>query len=340
MPSRPLAGVAVLDLSLNLPGPYATRLLLDLGATVTKIEPPRGDPAAAMPVLYRALNEGKERRVLDLQSDGGRTDLHALIRDAQVLVEGFRPGVAERLGFGPAAAHATNPRLIYCSLSAFGQDGPLRDLPGHDLNLQALAGVCHLGRDALGRPRGLPLPVADLAAASTAALKIVAALHDREAEGRRIDVALLDTAQEWAHLWGTGVDLAATPSLSARARRVARAWLGRQGLHALPHYGCFRCRDGQWLAVGIVDERHFWRALCEELGLRPLADLRLPTRALLGAALRWPIALRFALHPRRYWLDRLGARGIPVTPVLAPADAPAHPQVASRNARGAPPSAP
>lgn len=331
MSRPPLADVLVLDLSLNLPGPYAARLLQDLGATVVKVEPPRGDPAASMPVLYAALNDGKDRIALDLRTDEGRAALRGWIARADVLIEGFRPGVAEKLGFGAEEVRALNPRLVYCSLSAFGQDGPLRDVPGHDLNLQALSGACHVSRDGWGRPRGLPIPIADLSASMTAALRVVAALRarDRDGEGQRVDVALLDAVQDWTHVWGTGVDLAAAPGVPGWARAIGRRWM-RGGVNAIPHYGCFLCRDGRWIALGIVDEGHFWRALCAEMHLGPLARLPLAARALLGPALRLPLSAAFLLRPRDEWLRRLGARDVPVTPVLDPASAAVHEQVCKR----------
>ena len=158
--SGPLAGVKVLDFTWNLPGPYATARLVSLGATVWKIEPPRGDPAREVGALFDWLNQGKQSVVLDLKDDASRRHIEALITSADVLVEGFRPGVMQRLGCGPDRARALNPGLVWCSISAFGQEGPARGVPGHDLNLQALSGLCHLERDRRGRPRPTVLPVA------------------------------------------------------------------------------------------------------------------------------------------------------------------------------------
>ena len=146
----PLSGLKVLDFSQNLPGPYATFLLACWGADVIKVEPPKGDPARFMEPFFSMVNRGKRSVVLDLRDERSRSAVEALVRWADVLVEGFRPGVMDRLGCGFARAKELNPRIVYCSISAYGQEGPMRDHPGHDLNLQATSGVCHLERDADG----------------------------------------------------------------------------------------------------------------------------------------------------------------------------------------------
>ena len=264
----PLDGLRVVDLTWNLPGPYTTWLLSSLGAIVTKVEPPKGDPARAMPGLFEALNAGKQSITVDLSQRADRERVYELFAACDVVVEGFRPGVAARLGVSAADAHRINDRIIYCSISAWGQSGPLRDVPAHDLNVAALAGLCHLGRDAYDRPHGLPIPVADLGAAMSAVASINAALYarSRDGKGRVLDVAMLDAAVSWASLWGEGVDLAADAqkTLPRRARRLAASFIGRldrERLHALPHYEIYRCSDQRYLAVGVVDERHFWAAL-------------------------------------------------------------------------------
>lgn len=324
----PLAGVRVLDLTWNLPGPYASFQLLALGAEVTKVEPPKGDPARHVPGLYEPLNRGKRVVVLDLREDADRRRLEELIRNTDVVLEGFRPGVAERLGCGPEQVAALNPRAVYCSITAFGRTGPRAPLPAHDLNVQALAGTCHLARDASGRPHGLPLPIADLSASMAAVSSICAALLAREKDGRgrALDVGMLDATLSWTVLWSRGVDFAgevrrrAPRSGRSVVRRLAER-LDRQRLHALPHYDLFRCRDGRWLALGIVDEDHFWRTLCEQLGIPRVGRWKMPVRLLAGPLLRPVIAARLRTSDREVWLDRLGAAGLPVTPVLTPEEA-------------------
>jgi crotonobetainyl-CoA:carnitine CoA-transferase CaiB-like acyl-CoA transferase len=332
----PLHGINVVDLTWNLPGPYTSFLLQSLGASVTKVEPPRGDPARSMPGLFSMLNAGKRSVFVDLSTEEGRSSVHELFQKADVVLEGFRPGVAQRLGVSAEQARQVNERLIYCSISAWGQDGPLRDVPGHDLNAQALAGVCHLARDARGVPHGLPLPVADLGAAMSAVSSIVAALYarERDGQGRVLDVAMLDAAVSWASVWGEGVDLAedARRALPRGRRLLSRLLdrLDRERLHALPHYEVYRCSDGRFLAIGIVDEKHFWKALCEELGSPRMAGLPLPARAMLGPLLKRWVAQKLGQAPAASWYDRLVQRGLPVSEVLSPTDARWHPQVRHR----------
>jgi crotonobetainyl-CoA:carnitine CoA-transferase CaiB-like acyl-CoA transferase len=206
----PLRGLRVLDFTMNLPGPYTAMILCGLGAEVIKIEPPRGDVARGFSRLFGIVNAGKKSVVLDLKADAARPQLHALVRSADVIVDGFRPGVMARLGAGPEEARQMNPRLVYCSISGYGQTGPYRDDPGHDLNYQALTGVCHMMRDGDDRPLGAALPIADLSAAMTASTSVLAALYERERTGvgRAIDVAMVDALLSWAYVWAEGL----TPS--------------------------------------------------------------------------------------------------------------------------------
>lgn len=230
---RPLAGafagLRVLDFTQNLPGPYCTMLLAALGADVVKVEPPRGDPARLIGKLFDHLNQRKASVVLDLKRDQDRERMLALASEADVVVEGFRPGVMARFGADAAALQASNPKLVYCSISGFGQRGPYADRPAHDLNYQALTGVCHMMRDADGRPRGAALPLADLSGSMTAFGAIAAALYARERDGvgRYLDVTLADTLLSWAHLWSDGL----TPQklgMGAGANAAA-AWVHELG---------------------------------------------------------------------------------------------------------------
>lgn len=234
----------MLDFTQNLPGPYATLLLAAMGAEVVKVEPPRGDTGRLLGRLFDIVNAGKKSIVLDLKTAADRARLARLLPHADVLLEGFRPGVMEALGAGPRHALACNPGLVYCSLSGYGQHGPYRDHPGHDINYQALTGVCHMLRDAAERPYGCALPIADLSSGLAAVASICAALYGRQRDGRgrHIDVALTDTVLSWAYVWSEGL----TPSdaklsgalpplrrwLTARATKSpplepAARWLGR-----------------------------------------------------------------------------------------------------------------
>lgn len=337
----PLAKTKVLDFSQNLPGPYATFLLSGWGADVIKVEPPKGDPARFMEPFFSMVNRGKRSVVLDLRDEASRPALEALVKWADVLVEGFRPGVMARLGCDYEAARAINPRLVYCSISGFGQDGPLRDHPGHDLNLQALAGVCHLERDAAGVPRGTMLPIADLSSSLVAVSAISAALLAREktGEGSYLDVAMADAVLSWSNVWGVGVDFAGNtkkqlagggPLVDILTKPLIDH-LARAKLYAMPHYGVFRCSDGEHLSLGIVDENHFWKALCDELDLGPMRKLPLPARIAAGPVLRPLLARRLAKRPLLAWLQRFEEAGVPVSAVRSPERAVEEPQVVARD---------
>ncbi|MGL6205929.1 MAG: CoA transferase, partial [Giesbergeria sp.] len=136
-----LSGLRVLDLTRNLPGPFATRLLADLGATIVKVEPPEGDPARPLAALFEALNHGKECRTIDFRNSADLDRLRAWVREADVLLDSFRPGVLQGLGLDAAALHALNPRLVMVSITGYGQHGPWAQKAGHDLNFMALSGV-------------------------------------------------------------------------------------------------------------------------------------------------------------------------------------------------------
>ena len=202
---QPLAGLRVLDFSQNLPGPYASFLLASLGAEVIKVEPPRGDPGRHIGPFFAQVNRGKKSIVLDLRDPANAGVLEELVKSSDILLEGFRPGVMARLGCDVATARAWKPSLIYCSISAYGQQGPRHAQPGHDLNLQALTGVCYLERDAQDTPRGAMLPIADLSTSLVAVASICAAAA--RGGGATLDVSMADAALSWAHVWGHGIDL-------------------------------------------------------------------------------------------------------------------------------------
>lgn len=301
-----LAGTTVLDLGIWRPVPFATQLLAELGATVTKIEPPGGDPMRIFPDLYRTLNHAKDTIELDLTDAAQRAQALDLAAGSDVVLEGFRPGVAERLGLGCAQVAERNPSVVYCSVSGYGQDGPLADAPGHDLNYQAWAGVLAARLPEINRS-GVPL--GDLAGGTYAALSVCAALVDRGRTGLgcRIDVSMTDVLVTWANPDPGG----------------ALATSDEPGRN-FPAYGTFACRSG-WVTLGVVTEDHFWRALCAELGLEELADLGTAARAADGPALRTAISRALAERDRDDVTEALLAAGVPVAPVLTGAETVRHP---------------
>ena len=277
MSDKPLAGVRVLDLSRLLPGPYCTLVLADLGAEVVKIEDIEGgDYIRAMgPFVggessyFLALNPGKKSVSLNLKAPAGRALFLKLAAKARVVVESFRPGAVERLGIGYAAVRSVNPGIVYCSISGYGQDGPDRDLAGHDLDFSARAGILGL----CGRPGGLPaippVQIADLSSAMFAATGILAYLRDsdRTGEGRYLDIGMLDSA----------LALMIMPVAEYVAgERGGRGRMPLSGKH--PCYNVYRTRDGRDVALAAL-ERKFWEAFCRKVGREDLIPLQFSERA-------------------------------------------------------------
>ena len=267
MMDRPLEGFTILDLSQLLPGPYATRLLADLGARVIKIEPPGGDPLRLVPptdaqgksLLYAAINHGKESVVLDLKQDADRKKLATLVGRADGLVESFRPGVTARLGADYETLKAIHPGLIYCSITGFGQDGSWSSRPGHDLNFVSLSGILATTGPRSGEA-GIPgFPVGDVAGGSlVSVLGILAALLGRSRSGRgcHLDISMSEAV----------ASLAVVPWVHCRALEES----GRPGTlpltGLLPSYRLYETSDGRSLAVAALEPK-FWFPLCEALEL-------------------------------------------------------------------------
>jgi crotonobetainyl-CoA:carnitine CoA-transferase CaiB-like acyl-CoA transferase len=297
-----LEGVRVLDLGIWRPAPYATQLLAEMGADVVKLEPPGGDPMRSLAAMFASLNAGKRAVALDLRSPEGRARALELAARADAVVEGFRPGVAGRLGMDDASVRAVNPSVVYCSISGYGQNGPYAAVPGHDINYQALAGVLE-PREAQGVPVVARPPVADIAGGAYAAMAICAALLRRATtgEGEQIDVAMADVLASW-----TG---------AVRSYPVEGTGVALSG--GLPGYGTFATADGRWIALGVLSEDHFWSALCRGLGLDDDAALALPDRIAEQDRLGQDVRERIAARDRDELVDALAALGVPVAPILS-----------------------
>ena len=323
-----LHGVRVLDLTRLLPGAYCTLLLADLGADVVKVEEPgRGDYMRWMgPVvgdqsaLFNALNRNKRSITLDLKSDAGREAFLALARGADAVVEGNRPGVMERLGIGWETLHGLNPRLVLCSITGYGQDGPYANHAGHDLNYMAIAGALSLNGAADGPPLPLAVQVADLGGGGLdAAVATLAALYDvaRGGEGRHLDVAMMDGALAWTA--AMRADVAAGGEAPAR---------GRQRLTGgLPCYRVYACADGH-LSVGALEPK-FWEALCTALD-RPDLVAGQFAEGPAGAQVVAELEAIFQTATRAEWTARLAGLDVCVEPVLEVSEVAAHPQVLAR----------
>jgi crotonobetainyl-CoA:carnitine CoA-transferase CaiB-like acyl-CoA transferase len=320
-----LSGIRVVDLSMFLPGPMLTLMMAEQGAEVIKVEPAAGDPARTQgpfkdghSIWFANLNRGKASVVLDLKSDAGKAALADLIRESDVVVEGFRPGVMARLGFGWEAVRALNPRIVYCSISAFGQSGELAQHPAHDMAVQAMAGFLSVN----GAPPAVPgVPTADVAAGLTGLAAVLMALIGREktGQGDYIDIAMFDSLLPWsAHIAGSA--LAGGPAPRTENQRS----LGGAGF-----YNVYETADGRHVALG-GREIKFARALLTALG-RP--DLIALAEAEAGEAQAPLIAFlreTFRTRSRDEWDRFMADLDVAYAPVLDFAEAFAQPHIAER----------
>jgi alpha-methylacyl-CoA racemase len=314
--SGPLTGTRIVELAAIGPAPYGVMLLADLGAEVLRIDRPaaaRGSLGAEASMV--GLSRNRRSIAIDLKSGAGVGLVQRLAADADVLVEGFRPGVAERLGLGPDVLRDANPRLVYARTTGWGQDGPLAPRAGHDLDYAALTGALHT----VGRPDQPPPPpvnyLADFGGGGTfLAIGVLAALVERGTSGRGqvVDVAMIDgVASQTAFLHGL---------------LALGAWSTERGTNLLdggaPFYDTYRCADGGFVAVGAL-EPQFYAELCARLELDPAAWPQHDRS-------RWP-ALReeltriFAGRPRDEWAAHFADSDACVAPILDLVEAPDHP---------------
>jgi alpha-methylacyl-CoA racemase len=318
-PSGPLTGLRVVELAGLGPAPYACMLLAELGADVVRVDRPRGGSLIVDPEKD-ALNRSRPSVAVDLKSPAGRDVLLRLLDDADVLVEGLRPGVLERLGLGPDEALARNPRLVYARMTGWGQDGPLAERAGHDINYLGLTGALH----AIGTADKPAVPLnigADFGGGSMFLLVgILAALFERGTSGRGqvVDAAMVDGASSLVTM--------------IYGMLGAGLWQDRRAANLLdggaPFYDTYACADGRHVAVGAL-EPQFYAAFVEGLGL---------TGALPGGQYdlaHWPehrrrFAEAFATRTRDEWADVFAGTDACVTPVLGLREAPVHPHLAAR----------
>jgi crotonobetainyl-CoA:carnitine CoA-transferase CaiB-like acyl-CoA transferase len=312
-----LAGLRVLELTQVMAGPFCGQVLADMGADVIKIEPPEGDSSRRSlgfrmrgedTAAFLAVNRNKRSAVLDLKADGGRAAFHTLARGADVVIENYRPGVAARLGADWDTLRELNPRLVYASLSGFGQTGPYAMRAGYDLIAQGVAGVMSVTGEPGGDPVKCGIPISDLSAGLFAAVGILSALHARERTGRgqRIDTSLFEGALalsiwETAELWATG----RVPEPLGSAHRLTAP------------YQALRTRDGH-ITVGGNNQR-LWERLCEAVGRPDLVsderfatnDARMANRPELVAELESALVGR----DTQEWVTALTEAGVPCGPI-------------------------
>ncbi len=314
----PLSGIRILSLAEQYPGPYATMLLADLGADVIMVERPgSGDPSRRFAGLFASFNRNKRSVVLDLKSAVGKDEFLRLVDTADVVMEGFRPGVMSRLKIGADDLRVRRPSLIFVSISSFGQTGPQVGVAGHDLSIQAAAGMIDvpLGQEA---ELALPvLPLADISSAMFAAMGVVTALFARtkSGQGTTIDVSMLDSLVSWM-----------TPFLVPPINNLPTRSLPPQD----PGYGLFATADGRQITLSIAGEDPMWLALCKLLGLTKFADLTELERSSRAEEIGPPLRVAIARWPYDDLYQQLEALGIAFGPVRLLHQVLTDPQTASR----------
>ncbi|MFF1690161.1 MULTISPECIES: CaiB/BaiF CoA transferase family protein [unclassified Streptomyces] len=325
MPSKtkgPLAGIRIVELGGVGPVPFCSMLLSDLGADIIRIDRPPGyDGGAPVDPRFNLLNRGRRSAALDLKNKEAVGAVLKLVRDADALIEGFRPGVAEKLGLGPDDCLAVNQALVYGRMTGWGQDGPLAQAPGHDVNYVSLTGVLHSIGTA-GGPPTIPLNLTgDFGGGSLfLALGVVSALLESRSsgQGQVIDAAMVDgSASLMTLVYGL---------------RAAGYWNDERGTNRLdsgaPWYDVYETKDGRWLSVGSTEAR-FWRNTLRVLGLR---EDDMPDQ---HDRSRWPemrekLAAVFGTRTRDEWCALAEGQEVCIAPVLSLAEAPHHPHLRDR----------
>jgi alpha-methylacyl-CoA racemase len=320
MGTGPLAGVRVVELAGIGPGPFAAMLLADLGTDVVRVDRPGGSGLSIDPA-YDLTNRNKRSVLIDLKAADGPGQVLDLVERADVLIEGYRPGVAERLGVGPQQCLARNPRLVYGRMTGWGQEGPLAQRAGHDIAYIAVTGTLGM----IGKPDEPPaVPanlVGDYAGGSLyLVVGVLAALQHARSEGgagQVVDAAIVDGA---AHL-----------ATMIHGMMAAGGWQDRRGANLLdggcPFYGNYETADGQYMAVGAL-EQQFYNEFIELLGIKDEAPARKDFAR--WGELRAAVAARFKTRTREEWTAVFEGSDACVAPVLSLREAPSHPHLAAR----------
>ncbi len=325
----PLAGVRVLDLSRLLPGPFATLVLSDLGAQVDKIEDPgAGDYMRMMPPVvgelgaaFQLLNRGKRSAVIDLKKPEGTEALRALVPRYDVLIESFRPGVMARLGLGYESLAELHPGLVYCAITGYGQDGPLAQRAGHDLNYLARAGVLGLTGPAGGPPQVPGVQMADVGGGALFAVTgILAALHARQitGRGRFVDVSMCEGAMAFGTFGLAG-------AFGGDGYGPGEGPLSG----GLAPFACYLTKDGRSMSLGALEPK-FWMGFCASVGIEASMDALMPGPH--QAAYREKLTAIFASRTLEEWMKHAEQGDYCLEPVLLPSEVASDPQHRARGA--------
>ncbi|MBU7572613.1 MAG: CoA transferase [Hydrogenophaga sp.] len=325
-PTAPLDGLKVVDFSELLPGPFLSDCLVEMGAEVVKIErPPHGDNARVLvPGVFAAMNRGKRSVFLDLKNDAQRRQALALVEEADIVLEGYRPGVMTRLGLDHETVRRTNPRVIYVSLTGYGQTGPLAALAGHDLNYLAASGVTALsGRASEPPEHGYGIPVADLSGALYGLAATLAALQQRHrtGQGQWLDVSITDCL---VHMMNPRIG-----QFVAKGQADLQAQRNEALLR--PGYGVFQTVDGASLAIAAVED-HFWTRLVKllDLEVEGLDGATFAERTAQAEHVNRCLAARIATVDAATLRTRLTEADIPWSDMVEPSRLAEHAQLRAR----------
>lgn len=297
----PLSKVKILDLTVNVPGPFCSTILGDMGAHVTKVEPPGGDPLRHSLGTWASINRGKRSIAIDLKTPEGHEILARLASGVDMILEGWRPGVAKRLSADYETLRQSNHGVVYCSISGFGQTGPWVYRPGHDINYMALSGYLSIQAQIEGQPAPPALLFSDLISGLYAAISSLAALVGRGATGTGtyIDLSMTDAMLS---LMGLEIGKMSEPSEKGKKPNVT----------FIPHYGLFQCADDVWISLGIVHEDHFWKCFCAVAGLDDMAEMDFMTRLHCAATIEEKLRVTFKQRLAIDWEQELLGADVPV----------------------------
>lgn len=315
----PLEGIRVLSMAEQLPGPYCSMLLSDLGAEVILVERPGlGDPARMIPHFLSVVNRNKKSITVNLKSEKGKDICYKLAEKSDVFLEGFRPGVLKRLNVDYESIKKINPKIVYCSITGYGQTGPYKSLPGHDLSYQAAAGLLSSSINKGDMPEGPGIAVADLSSAMFATIGILSALRARDTQGigQHVDISMTDGLVSWMSV-GLGL------YFNTGSSEIS---IGKE-----PAYGIFKAKDGKYLTLSIAHEDYFWRNLCLAIGKPDLAEMNGEQRREKREEMVSMLNETLLSKPRDEWLEILGDADVPCGPASTIGEVATDPQIMARN---------
>lgn len=315
---KPLENITVIDFSSNLPGPLCSSILIQLGARVIKVESPDGDPFRHSGEMWTSLNLGKESVSVNLKTESGKKLVTDLVRIADIVIEGWRPGVAARLGVDYTSLKKVNDKLIYCSISGYGQNGPWSDRTGHDVNYLASSGYYSIDNNAenLEPPTIL---LADVSSGFYACILILSYLpyQNQNQQGCYIDLSMAESVLSLLNL-------------EFVKHHSNSPFKGKPNVTHLPHYNIFKCADDLWITLGIVDENHFWKQFCDVTGLNDMGNWDLDKRIKNAQLISNKLTKLFFSRTAKEWEHLLLNVNVPVAVVNTIEEVINNPQFAYR----------